>query len=147
MVEPGSVQTVSVLVAVSAVALTLYFLMQRTGGEKSSQAPKTLLDPMVKYSLPLTEKEVCQHHPKLCLWGHGKKNTFSPWTIKTWMTNGDLFVCLLHRISAMIPSAFALAFPLPHTSLASQWVWCNHSSFYQGSSKLLCFIILSRGHS
>ncbi|XP_063052107.1 NADH-cytochrome b5 reductase 2 [Engraulis encrasicolus] len=55
--------TVPVLVAVSVVAYTLFYLISNAG-HRPPQAPKTLLDPTVKYSLPLTEKEDISHDTK-----------------------------------------------------------------------------------
>ncbi|KAG5273291.1 hypothetical protein AALO_G00149750 [Alosa alosa] len=61
--------TVPILVAMSVLAFTLYYLMSKNGGEKSSQAPKTLLDSTIKYSLPLTEKEDISHDTKRLRFG------------------------------------------------------------------------------
>lgn len=55
--------TLSVLVGVSAIALTFFYLIPNTG-RQSSKAPKTLLDTTVKYSLALKEKEDISHDTK-----------------------------------------------------------------------------------
>ncbi|XP_060932244.1 NADH-cytochrome b5 reductase 2 [Limanda limanda] len=52
-------------VAVSLVLVTVViFLLRGSAGEKKQQQPVTLQDPMVKYSLPLVEKQEISHDTK-----------------------------------------------------------------------------------
>ncbi|XP_062246592.1 NADH-cytochrome b5 reductase 2 [Platichthys flesus] len=52
-------------VAVSVVLVTVViFLLRGSAGEKKQQQPVTLQDPMVKYSLPLVEKQEISHDTK-----------------------------------------------------------------------------------
>ena len=52
-------QLVPAVVAVCVVLVSVViFLLRGSSGEKKQQQPVTLQDPMVKYSLPLVEKQV-----------------------------------------------------------------------------------------
>nr|XP_019965084.1 PREDICTED: NADH-cytochrome b5 reductase 2-like [Paralichthys olivaceus] len=56
---------IPVAVAVSVVVVTVVIVLLRgSAGEKKRQQPVTLQDPMVKYSLPLVEKQEISHDTK-----------------------------------------------------------------------------------
>uniref|UniRef100_A0A4W4FY43 NADH-cytochrome b5 reductase n=1 Tax=Electrophorus electricus TaxID=8005 RepID=A0A4W4FY43_ELEEL len=65
---PLAFSTLPVVIALLAVIATgLYLLLKAgrpAGGESRSRFPRTLQDPTVKYSLPLTEKEEITHDTK-----------------------------------------------------------------------------------
>nr|XP_046250896.1 NADH-cytochrome b5 reductase 2-like isoform X2 [Scatophagus argus] len=57
--------TVPWVAALSVVVVTvLYFILRGSPGEKKKKLPVTLQDPMVKYALPLINKQEISHDTK-----------------------------------------------------------------------------------
>lgn len=85
-------QTLPVVVAVSVVVVTvLYFILRGSAGEKKKKQPVTLQDPMVKYSLPLTHKQVGCIHTFI----FSNQDFFFCWLIhiQSWLNRKLIFNC------------------------------------------------------